>query len=100
MGSIVSPNPSELARKLTTPRGKKPEKAADSWGPTQTRFSCPCATADQTLGIVSCGRTPTPPPQHRHPTVAGRATCSSGHVSKEDYTFDTPLNSYPTFLGN
>ena len=78
---------------------KTQETAAQVWAPTPTRFRCACATPGQTLKKVSRDRTPIPPPQHRHPTMAGRATCSTGHVGKEDHTFLYTPEFLSYFLG-
>ena len=68
----------------TTDTRKKPGDGAGSWALPPTRLRCACAAADEASGKKPCGRSPTQPLQHRHPNIAGRRACSTGHVSKGD----------------
>ena len=74
--------PQDLRQNWTTDSWKTTGTPADFGGLSPTRFSCACAEAGETLKKIPCGRAPTQPPHHRHPTMAGRAPCSAGHVSK------------------
>ena len=84
---LLSKHTPTPAQKWTRNNGKKPPKAAGFWRLAPTRFSRVCGKAGETLKKNPCGRTPTWPLQHRHPTVAARPSCSTGHVSKGTCTF-------------
>ena len=74
----------------TKSKEKRPKAAAPSGRPTPVRFCCAGAKPDDSWKTNPCGRGPTQPLQHRHPNIAGRATCSTGHARKGDRPLYNP----------
>ena len=86
----------ETFEKLDHGQGKKHRIGASFRGRNPTRFRRTLAEADVTWETQPCARTPTQHLHHRHPTVARRPPCCTGHASKGDCTLYP--NEFPVYF--
>ena len=83
-------------RKLDHEKEKKHEIGASFQGRKPTRFRRTLAEADVTWKTQPYARTPTQHLHHRHPTVARRPPCFTGHASKGYCTLYP--NEFPVYF--
>ena len=84
------PQKMKPAKKRTKSHKNRPRNEGHLGRLAPFRLRCARARPDDTWKKNPCARTPTQPLQHRHTTVAGRATCSTGRASKGDCTLSKP----------